>query len=228
MTSRGHRRFLAGPAAALALTLALTACGGDGKDKEKAEPTVKPTVTAGVTLTPSGERLELGEAANLAWAPDQNTKGLVSVAVTKIVQGSQKDIARIRITPQPEDPHLYYVTVKVTNLGETDLGGAPAARLPLFLDEGTNLMSPPADLREDTKFTQCPRGVLPKKFGKDAEATVCLVYVPSSAIDTMILQPATGDLITWPGDVTTPSPSPSAKKKGAKNSPKPKASASKG
>lgn len=222
MTSRGHRRFLAGPAAVLALTLGLTACGGSG-EKEKAEPSAKPTVTAGVTLTPNGERLELGEAANLAWAPDQNTKGLVSVAVTKIVEGSQKDIRRIRITPKPEDPHLYYVTVKVTNLGETDLGGVSAARLPLYLAEGAGVINPPAELLEGTKFEQCPRGVLPKKFGKDAEATVCLVYVPPGAIDTMTLSPKVGDQITWPGDVTTPSPSPS-KKKSAKSSPKPKAS----
>ncbi|TCJ28032.1 hypothetical protein [Nocardioides jejuensis] len=230
MTSRGHRRFLAGSAAVLALSLGLTGCGGDAK--KAAKPTAKPTVTAGVTLTPSGERLAIGAAANLVWAPDQNTKGIVSVAVTKIVQGSQADIARIRITPKPEDPHLYYVTVAVENLGKVDLGGVPASRLPLFLDEGTDLLNPPADLRADMKFDKCPRGVLPKKFAQGAKATVCLVYVPTSSVQRMILQPATGDVISWPGDVTTPSPSPSATKKkaGAKptRKPAPKASASKG
>lgn len=222
MTSRGNRRFLAGSAAVLALTLALSGCGGE--KKEKAEPTVKPTVTAGVTLTPSGSKLELGEAATMTWAPDQNTKGLVSVAVEKIVAGSTKDVARIKITPKPEHPHLYYVTVKITNLGKVNLGGVPAARLPLFLDEGTNLLNPPADLRADMKFAKCPLGVLPKKFQKGATATVCLVYVPSGDVRQMILQPAAGDQITWPGEVTTPSPSPSPKKKAKKVAPKPTAS----
>lgn len=225
MTSRGTRRFLAGPAAALALTLALTGCGGE---KKKAEPTAKPTVTAGVTLTPSGKKLALGDAATMAWAPDQNTKGIVSVAVETIVAGTPDDIARIKITPQPADPHLYYVTVKVTNLGKVDLGDIPVARLPLFLDEGTDLLNPPADLRADMRFDKCPRGVLPKPFAKGAEATVCLVYVPSSAVQQMILQPTAGDVITWPGDVTTPSPSPTPAKKGKKAASKPAASASKG
>ena len=216
MTSRGHRRFLAGSVAVLALSLGLTGCGGEAK--KKAEPSAKPTVTAGVTLTPSGERLDLGEAATLAWAPDQNTKAVLSVAVTKIVAGTQKDIQRIKIDPKPENPHLYYVTVKVTNLGDADLGGVAAAGLPLYLDEGTDLLNPPARLREDTKFAQCPRGVFPKAFPKDAETEVCLVYVPSSKIEQMMLQPAVGDQITWPGEVTTPSPSPKAtgKKKKAK------------
>ncbi|MDO7867152.1 hypothetical protein [Nocardioides jiangxiensis] len=225
MTSRGHRRFLAGSAAVLALSLGLTGCGGNAR--KDAEPSAKPTVTAGVTLTPSGQHLDLGEAAKLTWAPDQNTKGIVSVAVTKIVQGSKADIARIRITPKPEDPHLYYVTVAVENLGTTDLGGVPVSRLPLFLDEGTDLLNPPADLRADMKFDKCPRGVLPTKFAKGAKATVCLVYVPTAPVDQMILQPAVGDVITWPGEVTTPSPSPTPTKK-AGTKPRPKASPSKG
>lgn len=229
MTSRGNRRFATASTAVLALTLGLAGCGGE--KKEKAEPSAKPTVTAGVTLTPSGKKLALGQAATMAWAPDQNTKGIVSVSVEQIVAGTAKDIERIKITPQPADPHLYYVTVKVTNLGKTDLGGVPVARLPLFLDEGTDLLDPPADLRADMKFDKCPRGVLPPAFAKGAEATVCLVYVPSSDVQQMILQPAAGDVITWPGDVTTPSPSPTPAqpgKKGKKGAPQPSASPSQG
>jgi hypothetical protein len=227
MTTRGNRRFVAGSAAVLALTLGLTGCGAE---KKKAEPTAKPTVTAGVTLTPSGTKLALGKAATMAWAPDQNTKCFVSVEVDTIVAGTPQDIARIKITPQPADPHLYYVTVKVTNLGKVDFGGVPVARLPLFLDEGTDLLDPPADLRADMRFDKCPRGVLPKPFPKGAEASVCLVYVPSSDVQQLILQPTAGDVITWPGDVTTPSPSPTPApgKKGKKGAPKPTASASQG
>src|SRR5690242_4593943 len=109
MTSRGNRRFATGSAAVLALTLGLSGCGGE--KKEKAEPTVKPTVTAGVTLTPSGTKLKFGEAATMAWSPDQKAKGIVSVAVEKVLEGTAKDVARIRITPKPEHPRLYYVTV---------------------------------------------------------------------------------------------------------------------
>lgn len=226
MTSRGNRRFLAGSVALLALSLGLTGCGGE--KKEKAEPTAKPTVTASVTLTPSGEELALGEAANLTWAPDQNTKGIVGVSVEKITAGTAKDVARIKITPPPKDPHLYYVTIQITNLGATDLGGMPAARLPLHLDTGDGLLNPPADLRPDMRFDKCPRGVLPKKFAKGAEATLCLVYVPSSDVERMVLQPAVGDFITWPGEVTTPSPSPTPKKPAKKPAATPSPTASKG
>jgi hypothetical protein len=226
MTSRGNRRFLTGSAAVLALTLGLTGCGGE--KKEKAEPTVKPTVTAGVTLTPSGTKLDFGEAATMAWSPDQKAKGIVSVAVEKIVEGSAKDVARIKITPTPEHPRLYYVTVKVRNLGSADLGRVSAAGLPLYLAEGAEMFNPPAALQPDMRFEKCPRAVLPKKFAKGAEATVCLVYVPSSAVKQMVLQPTAGDMITWTGDVTTPSPSPSPTKKAKKATAKPSPSSTKG
>lgn len=226
MTFRGNRTFLAGSVAVLTLTLGLAGCGEE--KKEKAEPTAKPTVTAGVTLTRSGEELDLGEAANLTWSPDQNTKGIVGVSVERILAGTAKDVARIKITPPPKDPHLYYVTVKITNLGATDLGGMPASRLPLHLDTGDGLLNPPADLRPDMRFDKCPRGVLPKVFAKGAEATVCLVYVPSSPVERMVLQPAVGDFITWPGEVTTPSPTPTPTKPAKKGTAKPSPTPTKG
>ncbi len=207
MTSRGTRQLAVGSVAALVLSLGLSGCGGDGGPGG-----AKPTVTAGVTLTPSGKELAFGKAANLAWAPDQNTKGLLSVSVDAIVKGTAADVERIQITPKPEKPHLYYVSVTVKNLGKVDLGGRNAANLPLYLDEGTDMLNRAAVLAPNMQFAQCPPSVLPTPFPKDAEAKVCLVYVPGSEIDEMVLQPATGDSITWKGDVTTPAPAPSPSK----------------
>lgn len=218
MTSRGLRLPALGSVAVLALALGLSGCGG-GKDEPKKE--AKPTVSAGVTLTPSGERLKFGQVANLAWAPDQNTKGLVAVTVEQIREGTKSDVERIEITPKPENPHLYYVTLKITNLGSVDLGGQNAAGLPLFLDEGTDLLNRAALLPPKMKFEPCPKSALPEKFPKGEAARVCLVYVPSSPVQRMMLQPAAGDVITWPGDVVKPSPSASPSgKKGASAKPK--------
>lgn len=214
MTSRGSRHLAAGCVAVLALTLGLSGCGGgDGGDG------AKPTVTAGVTLTPGGKELAFGKAANFAWAPDQNTKGLVSVSVDSIVKGSSADVDRIQITPKPAKPHLYYVSATVKNLGKVDLGGRNAANLPLYLDEGTDMLNRAAVLAANMQFAQCPPSVLPTPFPKGAEAKVCLVYVPGNDIDEMVLQPAAGDSITWKGTVTTPSPTPTPSKAGKKKKP---------
>jgi hypothetical protein len=202
--------------AALALALAASAagCGGDGG---KVKPNdSKPTKTAGITLTPSGSKLDLGEFAKLKWVPNQNVSGLVEVTVTKILLGSSKDTAKVEINPRPEGMRLYYVTLHLENLGTTNLGGVSPNTLPLHLDEGADLLQQPASIDPKLKFESCPSALLPAKFGKGAEADVCLVYVATSPVKRLLLQPEAGDVIEWPGTVTTPSPSPTPSKSGTK------------
>jgi hypothetical protein len=208
MSSSGRRTAAISLAATLCLTLGLSGCGGETK-----KPKAKPTTTAGVTLTPSGSELKLGEGANLKWSPNQKVTGLVDVAVTKIVQGSAKDIAKVVIKPRPAGMRLYYVSVHLKNVGKTNLGGISPNKLPLHLDEGRPEVQPPAILDPRLKFANCPNTLLPAKFGKGAEADLCLVYVATSPIKRMLLQPAAEDEISWPGTVTTPAPKPTAKKK---------------
>ena len=218
MSSRGRlvRRRSAAVSAALAVCLAagVTGCGGDGSGDKKPGK-AKPTTTAGVTLTPSGAKLDLGEAAQLKWVPNQNVVGLVDVAVTTILQGSEKDTAKVEIKPRPEGMRLYYVKIHLKNLGKTDLGGVSPNTLPLHLDEGADLLQQPASIDPKLKFDLCPSSALPAKFGKGAEADVCLVYVATAPIEKLLLQPEAGDTIEWPGTVTTPSPTPTPKKKQA-------------
>jgi hypothetical protein len=219
MSSRGRlvRRRSAAVTVALAVCLSagLTGCGSDG-DGGKKPGKAKPTTTAGVTLTPSGAKLALGEAAQLKWVPNQNVVGLVDVAVTTILQGSAKDTAKVEIKPRPEGMRLYYVKIHLKNLGKTDLGGVSPNTLPLHLDEGADLLQQPASIDPKLKFDLCPSSALPAKFGKGAEADVCLVYVATAPIEKLLLQPEAGDTIEWPGTVTTPSPTPTPKKPGAK------------
>jgi hypothetical protein len=227
MSSPGRlaRRRSAAVSVALAVCLSagLTGCGSDGDGDgggDKKPGKAKPTTTAGVTLTPNGAKLELGEAAQLKWVPNQNVTGLVDVAVTSILQGSAKDTAKVEIKPRPEGMRLYYVKIHLKNLGKTDLGGVSPNTLPLHLDEGADLLQQPASIDPKLKFDLCPSSALPAKFGKGAEADVCLVYVATAPIEKLLLQPEAGDEIEWPGTVTTPSPTPTPKaKRAAKKKP---------
>ncbi|WP_120061562.1 hypothetical protein [Nocardioides cavernaquae] len=229
MSSRGRlvrrRSAVVSVVLAVGLSAGVTGCGSDG-DGEKKPGKAKPTTTAGVTLTPSGANLELGEAATLKWVPNQNVTGLVDIAVTTILQGSEKDTAKVEIKPRPEGMRLYYVKIHLKNLGKTDLGGVSPNTLPLHLDEGADLLQQPASIDPKLKFDLCPSSALPAKFGKGAEADVCLVYVATAPIEKLLLQPEAGDVIEWPGTVTTPSPTPSkaATKKPAAKKPAAKAS----
>jgi hypothetical protein len=208
-----RRSAAASLALAVCVSTGLAGCGGDGGKKvDKA----KPTTTAGVTLTPSGAKLDLGDGAKLKWVPNQNVTGLVEVAVTTILQGSAKDTAKVAITPRPEGMRLYYVKLHLKNLGKTDLGGVSPNTLPLHLDEGADLLQQPASIDPKLKFDLCPSSLLPAKFAKGAEADVCLVYVATAPVKRLLLQPEAGDVIEWPGTVTTPSPSPTPSKSATK------------
>lgn len=219
MTSRGSSIGPASVAVALALALGLAACGGEGGKADGKKPKVEATKTAGVTLTPSGTELELGEAATMTWEPNQNVKGQIAVTVKAIRPGTPEDVARFEPQGLPPEPRLYYVDIHLENVGKTGLGGVSPLNLPLRLDDGGTALTPPANLPEGMTFAPCPAMMLPAAFEPKAVVDTCLVYTAGSDVKRLLLQPKEGDLISWPGTVSTPAPSPSPTKKGAEQKP---------
>lgn len=219
MTSRGSSIGSTSLALALTLALGLSACGGEGGKDEEKRPKAEATKTAGVTLTPSGTKLELGEAATMTWEPNQNVKGQIAVTVKAIRPGTAEDVARFEPKGLPANPRLYYVDIHLQNVGKTGLGGVSPLNLPLRLDDGGEVLTPPASLPENMAFAPCPATILPAEFGPEAALDTCLVYAVAGEVERLLLQPKEGDLISWPGTVTTPAPSPTPTKKPGKKKP---------
>jgi hypothetical protein len=195
----------------LACSLALTACGGDddGKDRKTDEPT-GPATTAKTDdgITEPGSELELGETATVVWAPNQKLKSTIAVTLTRIDQGTAKDIRAIKIDPPLKNPRLYYARFTLENKGTTDLGGLTPLAL-LYLDDGSDVLEPAALLR--VKFKPCALKKLPAKFGQGKKADLCLVYAVDTDLKNISLRPNETDaMITWTGKITKPVP---AKKK---------------
>jgi hypothetical protein len=201
----------------LVSALALSGCGGDSKDKTKGkdDPSTSPSETTTGPTDP-GTELELGQSATFDWAPNQRATAATAVTVTRIDKGPQKDVRAIKISPPLENPRLYYVHVTVANQGQADLGGVSALTLPLYVDDGSDVLMPAADVRLD--FRPCPLEKLPETFGSGAKKNLCLVYVlRTTELQNLSLRVSdTAPAITWTGEVTqpvTPKPTPTKKKK---------------
>jgi hypothetical protein len=152
-----------------------------------------------VASTDPGTRLDFGEPATLVWQPAQDLTGVLDLTVDSVTEQRQsvfdgwaRDEAMAAARP-------YFVTVSLTNTGESDLGGQA---VPLYLRDDTGALGAPWTLGGD--FTACQSGPLPTPFEPGAEADLCLVYLaPDGArIDDMVFEPSEGyDPISWTGDV---------------------------
>jgi hypothetical protein len=184
-----------------ALALSLTSCSGAEPD---AEPTPEPTATAAVDTasTEPGTDLGFGEPATVVWQPVTSVTGTLDLSVDAVAEQPQsvfdgwvRDDAMTAARP-------YFVTVSLTNTGETDLGGLD---VPLYLRDDTGALGAPWTVGGD--FTACQSGPLPYPFDPGSDAELCLVYLaPDGArIKDMVFQPTEGfDPITWTGDVARP------------------------
>jgi hypothetical protein len=97
----------------------------------------------------------------------------------------------------------YFVTVSLTNTGESDLAGQV---VPLYLRDDRGTLGAPWTLGGD--FTACQSGPLPERFEPGDEAEMCLVYlVPDGGrVRDLVFQPTEGyDPISWTGEVREPS-----------------------
>jgi hypothetical protein len=208
-------RFGRAHAASVVLVSALALSGYGGNDKSD-DPSDSPTTSTSTTpttgTTDPGTELDLGESATFDWSPNQRLTSSVAVAVTRIDQGPRKDVKAIKVDPPLRNPKLYYVHVTVQNLGATDLGGVSALGLPLYVDDGSDVLMPAADVR--LAFTPCPLEKLPKAFGQGAKKDLCLVYVlETTELQNLSLRASdTAPAITWTGPITDPV-KPGTKKK---------------
>jgi hypothetical protein len=201
---------------ALGAVLAASACSSPEPAAET-EPSTPPATVATTDGTEPGTdpgtELGFGDSALLAWQPTQDLAGELELSVDAVAEQRQsvfdgwaRDEAMAAARP-------YFVTVALTNVGDTDLGGQD---VPLYLRDTDGTLGAPWTLGGD--FTACQSGPLPVPFEAGAEAEMCLVYlVPDGGrVRDLVFEPTEGyDPITWSGDVEEPvRPRKDARKRG--------------
>lgn len=216
----GARRTAAAAVAVLALA-ALAACSDDSSDASPASagagttgatasPSASPTVSTGsddylpvpvnVRLTPQGTRLALGDRAYVAYQPKQKVVGVLSVTVTKVESTSfAQTFGGLELSDQVRTTAPYFVRARITNVGETDLGGRP---VPLYVVDDENTLVEASSFV--APFKACPSTPFPTTFGPGDSVSTCLVYlVPGKGdVDAVSFRPTQDfDPITWSGTV---------------------------
>lgn len=169
-------------------------------------------VPDGVTLTEPGSEFGLETIAFAAWNPKQDQVGVVGLQVQKIQKTTFKESFVGWDVSKSGDTVPYFVSYRVANLGETDLGGRS---LPVYaldssgtLNEGTTF---------GANFEPCPSGPLPKVFAPGKRANLCQVFLVPSDLDLSgVTFRFNEDLqlapLTWTG-AATPLKDPSKKDK---------------
>lgn len=216
-----------------AVVLGLTACSG-GSDQEagaapsegassagdSAEATATPTaepylpVPDGVELTPQGSLLDVGEEATVAYELPQDQIGVLGLTVRRLrettfkesFEGWQLDAQTRRSTP-------YFVDVRVTNKGRSNLGGRA---VPLYLLDDTQTLIEPSTFAGD--FEPCPSDPLPKQFRRGDTTRGCLVFLAPRGRELagVSFRPDQDfEAITWAGEVAKPGGN--VKKRGGKD-----------
>ena len=214
---------------AVVLATALTGCGG-GDDKTSGggsssgsasgSATAKPylPVPDGVTLTPQGTHLQVGDEAVVAYHPRQDVVGALDLTVTRIERTTTKrTMSAWQLSPAQRASTPYFVHVKAANVGESDLGGRP---VPLYVVNEDNLLLESTPFA--SSFQACPSTPFPAKFGPGDSARLCLVYLAPDhgSLEAVSFRPEeTFDPIIWTGDVSKYAP-PKPAKKGKKGAQK--------
>ena len=184
-----------------ALALVLTACSGAD---DEAGPTPEPAPATPVveSSTPPGTELSFGEPATLVWQPSVELTGQLELSVDAVAEQRQSVFEGWLRDDAMQASRPYFVTVTLTNTGESDLAGQP---VPLYLRDETGRLGAPWTLGGD--FTACQSGPLPTPFDAGATDEMCLVYlVPDGGrVRDLVFEPTEGyDPISWTGDVTAP------------------------
>lgn len=206
-------RSVAVPVAALVAVAGLSGCGSDEKkDATSAKPSATATSTApasylpvpdGVTLTAPGTQLGLGEEGVVAFERRQGEVGVLAVDVQRIERTSfQKSFPGWNVDAATAARTPYFVRVKVTNVGDVDLGGLRLDSV-LWGDDGTTLEAP--NYYKPDQLPVCSGEPLPTPFAADATAELCQVYfiAPTRVLENVSFPPFGGlDPVTWSGELS--------------------------
>ncbi|HEU4513589.1 MAG TPA: hypothetical protein VFR87_10845 [Nocardioidaceae bacterium] len=174
-------------------------------------PSSTVNVPAGVALTEVGADLAFGDTATVIFEPDQKQGTALELTVKGVEQGTLKDFSGFILDDYTKASTPYYADVKVTNVGEGEVGGAG---VPLWGVDGKNTLLPAASFT--TPFKRCPSEPLPKKFGPDKSFETCLVFLApeKGTLEAVSFRPNQEfDPIQWTGEITTPKPEPKQQKK---------------
>lgn len=188
---------------------ALAGCSGDdggsgagGSESPTTSPSASPylPVPNGVTLTPPGTHLKVGDEGVVAWEPRQDEVGVLDLTVTRLERTTtRKTLSAWQLTKAQRQSTPYFVHVTVENVGDTDLGGR---RVPLYVVNEENLLLESTPFA--SSFDPCPSTPLPKKFGPGAREDVCLVYLAPhhGELEAVSFRPEESfDPIIWTGEV---------------------------
>jgi hypothetical protein len=211
-------RALAVTALVMSAGLTLSGCGGDATPQAKETKTPVSTQTqvpvpAGVTLTALGTELKFGQAATVAYAPNDQRKSVLELTVRSASKGSISDLSSYALEDRTKASTPYYVRVSVKNVGTGDVGHTP---IPLFLVDNRNTLISASSFT--TSFKKCPSLALPTTFGPNATLSTCLVFLaPDHGLMTGVSFRAVQENapIVWKGVVTVPEPTKKPTKKKA-------------
>ncbi|TNM41251.1 hypothetical protein FHP29_09665 [Nocardioides albidus] len=204
-------RSVAVPVAALVAVTGLSGCGSDDKPVKRAEPTEASSSAAtdylpvpdDVTLTEPGSELGLGEEAVVAFQRRQDEVGVLAVTVERVERTSfQESFPGWNVDAATAARTPYFVRVKVTNVGDVDLGGMRLDNV-LWADDGTTLEAP--NYYKSDQLPLCSGDPLPAPFAADATAELCQVYfiAPTRTLEQVSFPPYGGlDAITWSGELS--------------------------
>ena len=179
-----------------------TATPGDDGASPDGGPEPYLPVPDGIVLTDPGSELGLGEKATIAWRPRRGEVDVLDVKVRKVAQADIKALEDWQLDAAGRSSALYYVTVTVANVGDTDLSGQ---RIPLYVLDGAGALVESSSFKTD--FDPCPSPAMPKGFVTGEKVTVCQAYlVPKRGDVKAVSFRASDDFnpITWVGKVTEP------------------------
>ena len=162
-------------------------------------------VPGGTKLTDQGAKLSFGDTARVIFEPTAARGSVLQLTVQKVRHGRLADFnGFILDDAYKKKASYYYATVRVKNIGKSDVGGVP---VPLWGVNDANTLLPAVNFT--TTFAKCPSKPLPRSFGPGKTVDTCLVYLSPNRgkLDAVSYRPSQEfNPITWTGDIASPSP----------------------
>ncbi len=161
-------------------------------------------VPDGVELTDQGSELDFGDVASVAWRPRTTTTGVLDVEVAAVQRAPLSVFSGFRLDKQTRQSAAYFVRVKVTNAGESDLSGTA---VPLYLVDEENTLIEASTFA--SRFEPCPSRPFPRGFAPGETVTSCQVYLAPDKGDAeaVSFRPTQAfNPIVWTGEPSTYAP----------------------